>query len=448
MKKNILNYYKLVSYRRLADYLLLKDDIDEELIRFKDIILTEEFIDVLRFLLNNINHLNMSYPMNSYLNATKLLTYIKKNTNYKLDELVDSVYNITDFSNEKYNYEYIIKQLSLNLEMNKNIVIWNKKNIEESMLYDYIVTKSLNSSDDDFLSKYLPNFIFNKNVIFSINKIIKENKLLLEDKKIKKRLRTIVNTNLNIISKSDMEDISSLYIEQNYNKYNDNFNTQEIEMFKELNQNIVNMLNNPEINVFNIESIKEYFDYLKIDHFIYSDDSKIDNSILLDNIYFYIDNVVAITIPAKNKLIKLLENYKNIATDKEKYNCYINEANSLNPSEDVTYEFKTRSSIFTYIKASVLKMQGNDSLYKNVLSSRMQDLYNFELLIFDDDFFDKNVMYINLNSFQYSLKKFMDEYPSMFLSEQVLSRSLTIIDKYKDLDVSNIKKKLEKIKKA
>ena len=448
MKKNILNYYKLVSYRRLADYLLLKDDIDEELIRFKDIILTEEFIDVLRFLLNNINHLNMSYPMNSYLNATKLLTYIKKNTNYKLDELVDSVYNITDFSNEKYNYEYIIKQLSLNLEMNKNIVIWNKKNIEESMLYDYIVTKSLNSSDDDFLSKYLPNFIFNKNVIFSINKIIKENKLLLEDKKIKKRLRTIVNTNLNIISKSDMEDISSLYIEQNYNKYNDNFNTQEIEIFKELNQNIVNMLNNPEINVFNIESIKEYFDYLKIDHFIYSDDSKIDNSILLDNIYFYIDNVVAITLPAKNKLIKLLESYKNIATDKEKYNCYINEANSLNPSEDVTYEFKTRSSIFTYIKASVLKMQGNDSLYKNVLSSRMQDLYNFELLILDDEFFDKNVMYINLNSFQYSLKKFMDEYPSMFLSEQVLSRSLTIIDKYKNLDVSNIKKKLEKIKKA
>ena len=448
MKKNILNYYKLVSYRRLADYLLLKDDIDEELIRFKNIILTKEFIDVLRFLLNNINHLNMSYPMNSYLNATKLLNYIKKNTNYKLDELVDSVYNITDFSNEKYNYEYIIKQLSLNLEMNKNIVIWNKKNIEESMLYDYIVTKSLNSSDDDFLSKYLPNFVFNKNVIFSINKIIKENKLLLEDKKIKKRLRTIVNTNLNIISKSDMEDIFSLYIEQNYNKYNDNFNTQEIEIFKELNQNIVNMLNNPEINVFNIESIKEYFDYLKIDHFIYSDDSKIDNSILLDNIYFYIDNVVAITLPAKNKLIKLLENYKNIAFDKEKYNCYINEANSLNPSEDVTYEFKTRSSIFTYIKASVLKMQGNDSLYKNVLSSRIQDLYNFELLILDDEFFDKNVMYINLNSFQYSLKKFMDEYPSMFLSEQVLSRSLTIIDKYKDLDVSNIKKKLEKIKKA
>ena len=92
--------------------------------------------------------------------------------------------------------------------------------------------------------------------------------------------------------------------------------------------------------------------------------------------------------------------------------------------------------------------QGDDTLYKKVLSSKNQDVYNMEILIKDEDFFNSNIVYANITSFQYCLNKFMKEYPSMFLNDVILNRTLLILNKYDGLDAKVLKKKLDKIKKA
>ena len=61
MKKDLKEYYELVSYRRLIDYLLLKHNVNDELDKFKDIILTEEFLVVLKLFISDINKYGAGY---------------------------------------------------------------------------------------------------------------------------------------------------------------------------------------------------------------------------------------------------------------------------------------------------------------------------------------------------------------------------------------------------
>ena len=455
MKKDVLDYYKLISYRRLLDYLLLKDNVEDEFLKYKNIILTEEFLAAFQTMITNINNSSISYPEITHKNSIKLLDYIDDNSSLNIYPTRVVVSNMNDFSNEKYNYEYLTKQLSISMESLNDAIVWKKEDIEESLLYDFIVTMSLNTSENDFLTEYLPNFIFKKNVVFSINKILKENKILLTDKEIKRKIRTIIKSNLSILSKLNDEsrdEIISFYVSNNYKGVDTiSFYNYELDIFSELNKNALNMINNSKIDPFNIESIHQYYDYLKIEHYLYSDDKHYDN-LLIDNIYFYIDNAKSISLEGKKKLLDLLKIKKDNLNENEiaLYNKYVNKLNlkNINKDSDIIYEFKTRSNLFTYINANIQMKKGDDTLYKKVLSSRGQDLYNFELLINDEKYFNNNIMYANLLSFQYSLKKFMSEYPNMFLNDIILSHALTVINKYDDLDASVIRKKLKKIKKA
>lgn len=453
MKKDVKEYYKLISYGRLVDYLLLKHNVALEFDKFKSIILTEEFIEIFKTMIDNINESNINYPYISYINATEVLSYISKNTNFNVDELIKKVYSMNGFSYDKYYHEYMSKQSFINLESLKNTTMWSVEEIEESLLYDFIVTISLNADEDDFLHNYLNDFIFNKNAVLSLNKIILENDRLLIDSEIKRRIRTIVKANLKIMeNESDRKEMIDLYALKNF-KATDNidFNSRELDIFKELNMNILNKLNNQKYNAFNIKSIHQYYDYLVVESYINGNNSKNHKDIILENLHFYIDNALFISLKNKKKIIELLSEKKQALSsyEKEKLYSYIEKVNLKNTSkDDILYEFKTRSNILTYIKAMIQMKQGDDTLYKKVLSSKNQDVYNMEILIKDEDFFNSNIVYANITSFQYCLNKFMKEYPSMFLNDVILNRTLLILNKYDGLDAKVLKKKLDKIKKA
>ena len=455
MKNDILEYYKLVSYRRLADYLLLKHNAKEESEKFKDIILTEEFLYVFETMIKNINESSISYPYISYRNACEVLSYISNNTDFNVYELINNVYSMTNFSYEKYNYEYMAKQTSLNLETQNNMTMWSLDDIEESLLYDFIVTISLNADETDFIANYLPEFILNKNVVFSLNKIISENELLLKNKEFLSRIRTIVKMNLKVLDSmndNNRKEVIEEYVKHNYHDIeNIELYSNDLEIFKELNMNVINKINNMDFPSFNIEAMHKYYDYLVIEHYLINDNLKTKN-LILDNIYFYIDNVKSLTLKNKKKIIELLNSKKETLNDFElqRLNSYIDKVNLINTNteNEVIYEFKTRSNIFTFIKARLEMKKGEDILYKKVLSSKNQDLYNMEMLIKDDSYFNKNIMYASILSSQYSIKKFMNEYPSMFLNDVILSRAITILKKYDGIDAKKLVKKLEKIKKA
>ena len=456
MKKDLKEYYELVSYRRLIDYLLLKHNVNDELDKFKDIILTEEFLVVLKLFISDINKYGAGYPEISKENAFKIVNYIKLNSNLYNSECIDEINKMNKFSYDKYYYEYTLKQSSINLESYQNTALWNVEDIEESLLYDFIVTMSLNTDDMDFLNNYLNNFIFSKNTVLSLNKIVSENDKLLSDKEIKRRIRTIVKSNLKLldnIDENNRREMIELYVSKNYKvQENVEFYIHEFDIFKELNLNALNKLSNNKYNAFNIESIHQYYDYLVIENYLNADSNIKSKDLILNNIYFYIDNVLSLSLNNKKQLIGLLNEKKEFLTsfELEKLNSYIEKINlkTTNKDNDIIYEFKTRSNMLTFIKAKFDIKKGDNALYNKVLASKSQDLYNIEMLIKDDEYFNKNIMYANMLSFQYSLKKFMSEYPSMFLNDVILSRALTIINKYDGLDAKVLKKKLEKIKKA
>ena len=315
------------------------------------------------------------------------------------------------FSYDKYYYEYTLKQSSINLESYQNTALWNVEDIEESLLYDFIVTMSLNTDDLDFLNNYLNNFIFSKDTVLSLNKIVSENDKLLSDKEIKRRIRTIVKANLKLldnIDENNRREMVELYVSKNYKEQeNVEFYIHEFDIFKELNLNVLNKLSNNKYNAFNIESIHQYYDYLVIENYLNANSNIKSKDLILNNIYFYIDNVLSLSLNNKKQLIGLLNEKKEFLTsfELEKLNSYIEKINlkTTNKDNDIIYEFKTRSNMLTFIKAKFDIKKGDNALYNKVLASKAQDLYNIEMLIKDDEYFNKNIMYANMLSFQYSL---------------------------------------------
>ena len=413
MKNNIEVKYKTVCAERLCDYLLFvpSNKIRDEYQYHKFRILSDEFLTSFKRLISD-EELFMTYSSSACYNAIVLAQEIDFSLGCEdFTKLIYSKgYNRYRFTCEKYYYEYAIKQLSLNSEFMNNAYVLSEDSLCESLKCDYDFLIMLDSSSVNYISLPYTNLLLDKNIIYSINKLLKDNRDLLKYKDIKKRINTILNINLKLISNID-EEVRDLYEEKNNKK----LDLKEVEVFSELNLNAINMINNPKIKPFNIDSIKLYYDFLKIENYLNSEhlDKKNDISkILLDNIYYYIDNVDSITLKNKLKLISLLNKKKDNINDYE-LNVLKDYIKKVDLKETLIdndrYEFEMRSNIFTYVKAKAALLKGDNSLYKKIISAEEKDLYVFELLIMDDEYFNKNIMYFNTLSFEYSIKKFMME---------------------------------------
>ena len=234
-------------------------------------------------MIKKINDNEIGYPPIAKKNSFYIINFLEENLeNDKLYDILVSLKsnlnNMNNFSYEKYNTEYELKQNSLNLINKKSYTFWNLSDIEESLKCDFIIMLTLKSDKSDFVDTYLSNYLLDKNFIFSINKYIYALPKILSNKEIKRRVRIVLETNIKLLNDLDDELINILSLKK-VAKTED-----EIEVFKEMNYNTLIALNNLEKEPFTIDVLREYYDYLKVENYLYLDGDKridIDKEILI-----------------------------------------------------------------------------------------------------------------------------------------------------------------------
>ena len=127
--KEFNDYYNVFLHNMLIDYLLLTHNLEEELKNYKDIVISEDFITSLKDILVRINQNEVGYPPIARENGLKILKFVSdlKDNDDTLQlegECFEQVIKMDNFSYEKYNMEYEIKQNGITLLTDKPYTVW------------------------------------------------------------------------------------------------------------------------------------------------------------------------------------------------------------------------------------------------------------------------------------------------------------------------------------
>ena len=343
-----------------------------------------------------------------------------------------------------------MKQNSI-LEYNKNIEL-SEKDVVESLKYDFLTILSLKAELKDYVEIYMPHFILNRKYIYSVSKILYMFPELLLNEEFKQRIENILNTNQKILEAKNIDTIK-LYVNQNSLKYKKNKRyLSELDCIEEANMNVLIGINNLELDAFNINDLKVYHKYLMIQSYINGFSNKTDD-ISLNDIYCYIDRLNIVYKPQKDRLIKLLNIKKgNICGDElQLYNLYLMRVNGLAIAFDnkKINDFVNRCSQLDYLKVLHKMFCGSMEEFYDIALSEKNDLYFLETLIKNNNDFNRDIMLFNFKEILYSLKKYMNEYPSLFSNYIIYSRVEMLLKKYqKEYTAKNLAKQLSKIKKV
>ncbi len=443
--------YNVALYYTFCDYLFLSEDVNKEIEMYKNIILNDEFVSYFLGVLDTINDVG-GYPEAAINNIKQIILFLENNSENKsnIEQLKKININAFIISNQKYSNENKMKQNSI-LEYNKNIEL-SEKDVVESLKYDFLTILSLKAELKDYVEIYMPHFILNRKYIYSVSKILYMFPELLLNEEFKQRIENILNTNQKILEAKNIDTIK-LYINQNSLKYKKTKRyLSELDCIEEANMNVLIGINNLEIDAFNINDLKVYHKYLMIQSYINGFSNKTDD-ISLNEIYCYIDRLNIVYKPQKDRLIKLLNIKKgNICDDElQLYNLYLMRVNGLAIASNnkKINDFVNRCSRLDYLKVLHKMFCGSMEEFYDIALSEKNDLYFLETLIENNNDFDRDIMLFNFKEILYSLKKYMNEYPSLFSNYIIHSRVERLLQKYqKEYTAKNLIKQLSKIKKV
>ena len=443
--------YNVVLYYTFCDYLFLSEDVNKEIEMYKNIILNDEFVSYFLGVLDTINDVG-GYPEAAINNIKQIILFLENNSENKsnIEQLKKININAFIISNKKYSNENKMKQNSI-LEYNKNIEL-SEKDVVESLKYDFLTILSLKAELKDYVEIYMPHFILNRKYIYSVSKILYMFPELLLNEEFKQRIENILNTNQKILEEKNIDTIK-LYINQNSLKYKKTKRyLSELDCIEEANMNVLIGINNLELDAFNINDLKVYHKYLMIQSYINGFSNKTDD-ISLNDIYCYIDRLNIVYKSQKDQLIKLLNIKKgNICDDElQLYNLYLMRVNGLAIASNnkKINDFVNRCSRLDYLKVLHKMLCGSMEEFYDIALSEKNDLYFLETLIKNNNDFDRNIMLFNFKEILYSLKKYMNEYPSLFSNYIIHSRVEKLLQKYqKEYTAKNLTKQLSKIKKV
>lgn len=443
--------YNVALYYTFCDYLFLSEDVNKEIEMYKNIILNDEFVSYFLGVLDTINDVG-GYPEAAINNIKQIILFLENNLENKsnIEQLKKININAFIISNQKYSNENKMKQNSI-LEYNKNIEL-SEKDVVESLKYDFLTILSLKAELKDYVEIYMPHFILNRKYIYSVSKILYMFPELLLNEEFKQRIENILNTNQKILEAKNIDTIK-LYINQNSLKYKKTKRyLSELDCIEEANMNVLIGINNLELDAFNINDLKVYHKYLMIQSYINGFSNKTDD-ISLNEIYCYIDRLNIVYKPQKDRLIKLLNIKKgNICDDElQLYNLYLMRVNGLAIASNnkKINDFVNRCSRLDYLKVLHKMFCGSMEEFYDIALSEKNDLYFLETLIENNNDFDRDIMLFNFKEILYSLKKYMNEYPSLFSNYIIHSRVEGLLQKYqKEYTAKNLTKQLSKIKKV
>lgn len=450
-----IEYYNHVSYAFLIDYLLFSDNLSSDLKKTHSTIVNQNFLVKFKNILEKISN-GIYYPKEIHTNATSILDYIEENSTdltKELDDCFDVLENVVIFSDTKYLTEFQMKKNSLEEYKNTDYFIWKKEDIRESIRFDYIAYMSLNSSKESYVQNYLPSFILSKNYVYSLKKIIYICPEILEIKQFKNRAIELLNLDLKLLDDYDI-DIIKEYISKNYHQTvkDISFYTEELEAFKREITLTLHQINHLNLNPFDIEEFKNYYELLKLEYYLYFDNEIDTNSISLDTIYKFIEeNNENSMLNNKTKLLNLLNSKKKIADDIEEYNHYLimlNEIEEVNKLNLVSEHFVQRANKYDFI-IGIMKcwLKKDYSLYQKLYESKEYDLGNFESYIVSDSKFNSIKEYLKETYYPISVRLFLKECPSMFMDPIIYNRTIEILKSYDDKDSKQMIKRLEKMMK-
>jgi len=427
----------------LIDLLMFSKNIGKDLEDFRMVIVNPEFIERYRNIIKLINESN-PYPKETYENMKKITKFIDENS-FGFEELIQECKEILDnmieFNNDRYLEEFTTKYDDLEDFKNNSCHIWNKNDILESIRYDYFMAIFLTCDKEQFLLN-LDNFILNKKFIFGLKKIINICPEILELLEIYNRVLEILEFNIEATTEYDNETVLS-YIKKNYNQI-EQFNLEELNKFRKLNEEMYDKVANLDSDKFDIEEFTNYYKMLKLETYLYFDEETNLDDIDIDTIYLLIEENVEnpnLTISEIGKLKDILNLKRNNLT-KEEIRTYNNHVVMLNQIEPEQYHFETGANRMLKIDEFRVLLPFNKKIMHEILELQRYDLEHFEALLSDDiEQIKDNYKDI---CFYRSILRFMRECPIMFASESIRKNAIEILKVCEEKQSKKIIRKLEK----
>lgn len=434
--------YKTLTFIYLNDILFFSDNLNKDIEENKKLILNDDYLKVL----NNQISIIIKYktcPEEIKNNVNILISFIEKNKqDSESKKIIEDIRaNLNTWNNYSYDYfynQFVIKYNALKNFNNNDYIVWNKKDMLESIRFDLDVILLLVYSDDHFLFKYSNDYIFNKKFIYSIRRILNDSKDLFDNIDFTNKILMVLKTNIILCQNIDLDAIK-LYRKQNYN--DDSYvSKEEIENFVSENKQLKDTIESKNKLSFRYDILRQTYMHFYIENYLFNNGKLDERKLSLEDIYIFVDEVYdqPFTLKSKNKLICILDKLKKNSDNLniEEYNKYLVMVNSLKIG-DVGYKETnnylknriTSNNLFYYIKS--------DNLI-DLVDSIDFDFKTMELFMMsDNEYKDNRQKYYNQKTI-YCLNYILNYNPYLIIDETLYQRVVDIIEN------TNIKKSQKK----
>ena len=420
----------------VCHYLMFKREINDEIEKYKDTILCPEFIREFETILRS----SLDYPIHAKENAYKIIEVIKKEIT---DESVDYLKELVErkkYSNEMYEAEFSLRNNSIDFD--KDYFVWTLDDMEKSVEFDILFINSLLANKKKYLLAYSDHFVMNPHFLSSVNKYALLKPYIFDEDAIF-RIVNIIYTNREIID-DEIKTLRNEYL-------GGNNNPKILEKIKRLNwlyttnDNTLIAVMNLNKSKFMLVTLRIYYEMLAIDEYLYNDNKMDTDWISLMGVYKYIENKQDIDNISKRRLIELLHSKRNNpkGEDLEEYNKHLRKLNSLT---DSIYDYAL-ADIFNKTEQFVVpgkKKNGEvESIMDDIKKSIKTNFKTFDTLLSDEN----NCVEYSLEHPEcvYSLVKYINEMPSLFMNVQLNVRARMMLEENENKITHESKKVLEKM---
>lgn len=475
MKKQELmsNFYNPICYQYLNIYLFFKPDLEKLLPSFNSILGNTEYLKILKQMLEKMVS-EYHYPKEAYHNIGMILPYIERNIELdgEQEKLLEECFNIYQqiehFSNDYFYDEFDIKYNDLKDYLFDSIHVWSKKDMIESICYDYFVYVSLSSSSSKYIEQYMPEFILNKKYILSINKILYEAPFILEVEEFKDRIKGILKANITYLE--DIEDeqfdleVLNLYARKNYEVPKAKQITipiEELQDFKQKNLNLLEKIDHNRDYLFTFEYFKTYYESLKLEYHLFFDYDYDVSDISLNTIYSYLETSKRDKLLGnnqKNELINVMDQKKqellsNMKPEDKKtflkeYNKNLVELNEYVPNElgNKWNQVLDRLDFGQYLIKWIKTYISDPHALDEVFTSQEYDLDIFDMYLLSDEEFEQIKKRFVTPYTAYCIRKFSEDSEHLFLDPLIYSRTKEVLTLENTKNSRKVLRKIDKIK--
>lgn len=425
------------SFDIFTDYLLFSDNIEDELIENDKIFLKIEYLKFLDYQIKEIIKNNI-YPKKCIINLEKIINYIGKLlSNDVTEEYKDMYYLISGrLSNnqitesyEIYNLEFEKKFYDFSFYKNYSTHILSKDFLETSIRNDYIVLLSFAMDDNSYLS-CVDDFTNNQFYLLSIRKFLYDQPDLFLDEGIRKMVLTVLKINNELFSEN---------LDKEENKKFINENQKLMDCIQNINKKNL-------YHIFDIRTFKYYFDLTLLKYLLSSNDNSFKNNekwIYTEHFLDFIEQFIEdeediIDENIKYRLDYLIRDIRDFIGNnevKQKVNLIKSKLHELDSYEKINSLYfkdaKIKYNLKQILSTAIYCLFYEKEEFVEEMKITMK--YDFELLssyLLDDEIFQnfvKEDFFLN-EQFICSLKLFLKEYPYMFASDEIMNKTLMILN--------------------